>query len=350
LLLELALPAAGMHPKLVDDYILPTRAEARSFAHSIREDFPHPPERQITVVLPDTDPMARAAALDGYARRLASLTGVDQVSTQGGDYAAGRLVETRRIEGGSRPGTLVVVFASQAPQSDLTSDLVTAVRDTPAPGPAEVAGIPVQLADTRGAIATALTRWAVLMLVGTFLGLLVFTRSVVVAVKAAVLGGLSIAAALGLMVLLFQDLQLLGGPDGGGPGALEITMPLLAATLAFGLCVDYEVFLIARMSEEWQRTGDNRTAIVYGIERTGRLFTAAALVVAISMSALLLAQVGLLVVLGATMAAVVVLDATVVRGVLVPAVMQLAGRANWWSPALPRRRTTQGRDTTATTL
>jgi RND superfamily putative drug exporter len=155
--------------------------------------------------------------------------------------------------------------------------------------------------------------------------------------KAAVLGGLSIVAALGLMVLLFQDLALLGPPTEGGSPALEITMPLLASGLAFGLCVDYEVFLIARMAEEWRRTGLNTSSIVFGIERTGRLFTAAALVVAVSMGALVFSGTSLLVVLGATMAAVVVLDATIVRGILVPAVMQLAGRANWWPshPATP---------------
>jgi RND superfamily putative drug exporter len=145
------------------------------------------------------------------------------------------------------------------------------------------------------------------------------------------------------MVLLFQRLQVLGLPAGGGEGALEITMPLLGAALAFGLCVDYEVFLVALMAEEWRRTRRNTTSIVFGLEHTGRLFTAAALVVAVSMGALMLSQVSLLVVLGATMAAIVLLDATVVRGVLVPAVMQMAGRANWWTPAFRRRSVPTGR-------
>ncbi|MEU3830066.1 MMPL family transporter [Streptomyces sp. NPDC029080] len=337
-LLSLALPALWLRPALMDESILPVRAEAHAVADRVRADFPNPPERQLTVVLPKTDPVAHSAALDAYARRLAGLPGQAGVSTLAGDYARGRLVKARQSHLPPGTGTLLVVFAAGPPQSTSTAALVGALRATAAPGPAYVAGVPAQIADTTAQIRIALPWWAGLMLGGALVGLLAFTRSLVVAVKAALLGGLSLAAALGLMVLLFQDLRLLGPPAGGGEPSLEITMPLLASALAFGLCVDYEVFLIARMAEEWQRTGENTSSIVFGIERTGRLFTAAALVVAVSMGALVLSRVTLLVVLGATMAAVVALDATVVRAILVPAVMQLAGRANWWSPPTLRRR------------
>ncbi|WP_228974592.1 MMPL family transporter [Streptomyces sp. DH12] len=338
LLLGLAAPVLWLRPALMDESILPPHAEARTTSQAIREAFPHPPERQLTVVLPRTNPVARANDLDAYARHLSALPGTVRVSTGAGDYAAGRLIEARRAEKATEQhGTLVMVFTAGPTQSRQTADLVNAVRAAPAPGPAQVAGTAVQLADTRKAVTDALGWWSALMLSGVFVMLLVFTRSLLVAVKAAVLGGLSIGAALGLMVLLFQQLQLLGPPAGGGEGTLEITMLLLAAALAFGLCVDYEVFLVARMAEEWRRTGRNTASIVFGIEHTGRLFTAAALVVTVSMGALVVSEVRLLVVLGATMAAIVVLDATVVRGVLVPAVMQLAGPANWWTPAARRR-------------
>jgi RND superfamily putative drug exporter len=336
LLLALALPAAGLRPSLMDEAILPARAEAHAVADRVRTDFPSPPEQQLTVVLPRTDPATQASVLDAYARRLAELPGQAGVSTLAGDYTKGRLVKARQTDMRPGNGTLVVVFAAQPPQSDATAALVGALRTVTAPGRAEVAGIPAQFADTKAEIRSALPWWAGLMLGGTLVGLFLFTRSLVVAVKAAVLGGLSVAAALGLMVLLFQDLQLLGPSAGGEQPSLEITMPLLASALAFGLCVDYEVFLIARMAEEWRRTGRNTASVVFGIEHMGRLFTAAALVVAVSMGALVLSEVTLLKVLGATMAAVVVLDATVVRGILVPAVMQLAGRANWWVPTLRR--------------
>lgn len=343
LLVGLALPVAGLRPALMDESILPSRAEARATAAAIRADFPYPPERQLTVVLPRTEPVTQAAGLDAYARRLAALSGVTRVSTEAGDYAAGKPVEVRSTDSTPRRGTLVVLFVSEPVQSRSTAAVVEEVRGTPAPGPAQVAGIAVQLADTRQAVAEALGWWMTLMVSGVFVMLLAFTRSVLVALKAAVLGVFSIGAALGLMVLLFQRLQILGHPAGGGEGVLEITMPLLGAALAFGLCVDYEVFLVSRMAEEWRRTRRNTDSIVFGIEHTGRLFTAAALVVAVSMGALMLSQVSLLVVLGATMAAIVVLDATVVRGILVPAVMQMAGQANWWSPVLRRRPATIGR-------
>ncbi|WPO70376.1 MMPL family transporter [Streptomyces sp. KN37] len=337
LLLGLALPVTGLRPALMNESVLPTQAEARAAAAAIRADYHYPPDRQMTVVLPHTDAVARAADLDAYAQRLAALPGTARVSTAAGDYADGRLVQARHIDDSARRGTLVVVFARDTPQSHRTAALLDAVRGTPAPGPAQVAGVAVHLADTRQAVTDALGWAATLMLGGVFVMLLIFTRSVLVALKAAVLGALSIGAALGLMVLLFQQLQILGPPAGGGEGVLEITMPLLAAALAFGLCVDYEVFLVSRMAEEWRRSRQNTASIVFGIEHTGRLFTAAALVVAVSMGALMMSQISLLVVLGATMAAIVVLDATVVRGILVPAVMQMAGRANWWTSTFRRR-------------
>ncbi|MGC9379093.1 MMPL family transporter [Streptomyces sp. MH13] len=337
LLLGLAAPVTELRPALMDESVLPAHAEARTAAGEVRADFPHPPDRQLSVVLPRTDPVAGAAELDAYARRLAALPGAARVSTVAGDYAHGRLTEERPTEATPQRGTLVVVFAAEPVQSRSTAALVDAVRGTPAPGPAQVAGTAVHLADTRQAVTAALPWWSTLMLSGVFGMLLLFTRSLFVALKAALLGALAIGAALGLMVLLFQRWQILGPPAGGGEGVLEITMPLLAAALAFGLCVDYEVLLVSRMAEEWRRTRHNTASIVFGVEHTGRLFTAAALVVAVSMGALMLSQVSLLVVLGATMAAIVVLDATVVRGVLVPAVMQMAGGANWWTPTLRRR-------------
>ncbi|WP_159038797.1 MMPL family transporter [Streptomyces sp. NRRL B-1140] len=337
LLLGLATPVLGLRPALMDETILPPQAEARAAAEAVRRDFPYPPDRQLTVVLPRTDPVAEAAGLDAYARHLSTLPGTTRVSTAAGDYTGGRLAEARHTTASAKRGTLVVAFAAEPVQSRATARLVDAVRGTPAPGPAQVAGTAVHLADTRRAVTAACGWWAALTLGGVFIMLLAFTRSLLIALKAAALGGLSIGAALGLMVLLFQRWQLLGPPAGGGEAALEITMPLLAAALAFGLCVDYEVFLVSRMVEEWRRTRRNTASIVFGIEHTGRLFTAAALVVAVSMGALMASQVRLLVVLGATMAAIVILDATVVRGVLVPAVMQLAGRANWWTPATRRR-------------
>ncbi|MGW5604396.1 MMPL family transporter [Streptomyces rochei] len=343
LLVALAAPVTSLRPMVMDESVLPPGAEARNVARAVRDDFPYPPDRQLTVVLPRTDPVAHAAQLDAYAREVSRSEGSARVSTAAGDYAQGMLLRKRDTGTAAGAGTLVVVFAKGPVQSPETAGLVDALRGTPAPGPAQVAGTAVHLADTRRAVEGASGWWAALTLGGVFAVLLFFTRSALVALKAVVLGALSIGAAFGLMVLVFQRWQFLGPPAGGGASALEITMPLLAAALAFGLCVDYEVFLVSRMAEEWRRSGENTASIVFGIEHTGRLFSAAALVVAVSMGALMASSVSLLVVLGATMAAIVVLDATVVRGVLVPAVMQLAGRANWWSPHFRRRRSAGGR-------
>lgn len=337
LLLGLALPVAGLRPALTDESILPPTSEARTAAADVRADFSFAPERQLTVLVPRADAVSQAAELDAYARTLAALPGAARVSTVAGVYTGGRYVAVRRTEAALSPATLVTVFGADPVQSSETSTLLKAVRAVPGPGPTLVTGTAAHLADTRQAVTDALPWWAGLTMCGVFVMLLLFTRSLLVAFKAALLGALSIGAALGLMVMLFQRLQVLGPPATGGASTLEITMPLLAAALAFGLCVDYEVFLVSRMAEQWRRTGQNTASIIFGIEHTGRLFTAAALVVAVSMGALMLSQISLLVVLGATMAAIVLIDATVVRGVLVPAFMQLAGRANWWSPSAPGR-------------
>ncbi|MEU0742913.1 MMPL family transporter [Streptomyces sp. NPDC006134] len=325
LLLGLAAPVTGLRPALMDETVLPSHAEARTAAQAVRADFP-PPARAATDGGTATDGPGGPGSRAGRLR--AAPGGAARMSTEAGDHTGGRLAGARHTEATGRRGTLVVVFAAGPVQSRSTAALAAAVRGTPAPGPAQVAGTAVHLAGTRQAVTDALLRWPALMLSGVFVMLLLFTRSLPAALKAAVLGASAIGAALGPMVLLFQRLQILEPPAGGGEGVPEITMPLLAAALAFGLCADHEVFLVSRMAEERRRTRRNTAAIVFGGEHTGRLFTAAAPVVAVGTGALMPSQVSLLVVLGATMAAIVVLGATVVRGVLVPAATQPAGKAN----------------------
>jgi RND superfamily putative drug exporter len=168
--------------------------------------------------------------------------------------------------------------------------------------------------------------------------LFLFTGSVVLPVKAVALNLLSLSATFGAMVWIFQEghlTWLLGDPI--TTGTLDTTMPILMFCVLFGLSMDYEVFLLSRIREEWLRTGDNPRAVALGLERTGRLITAAAGLLALVFLGFVTSDIAFIKLLGLGTALAVVVDATLVRGVLVPAFMRLAGRWNWWSPAPLRR-------------
>ncbi|MFI6980930.1 efflux RND transporter permease subunit [Embleya sp. NPDC050154] len=390
LLLVLALPFLHARFTTVDETILPTRSEPHATANLLRTDFADPPERIIPVVLPRANAATDGPAIDAYARRLSALPHVAHVLADTGDYRAGLPVpgpqsppasngpqspspsapvidvpespspstpaadvpapddQTRVVVRPVEPpapappvviGSVLRVVSTADSQAPETVALVHTLRTLPAPQPHLVAGKAAELTDTKHTLREALPYGAGIMLIGTLVMLFLFTRSVLVPIKAVLMGLLSITASLGAIVYVFQDghLRWLVG-DFSTNGSLETTMPLLTLAVAFGISVDYEVFLLARIKEEFVRTGDNTRSIVFGIEHTGRLFTAAALIVAATMVALTMSNVTLLKTVGVGLAVAVVVDATVVRGILVPALMRLTGRANWWAPTLPRRR------------
>ncbi|MFI6769303.1 MMPL family transporter [Streptomyces sp. NPDC050355] len=363
LLAVLVLPFGHGRLGLADERILPGGAEARTTGELIHREWPTSGERSLAVVLPRADPVADRAELDAYARRLTALPGVRGAAMVTGRYADGGRVAWARPAGAAgaaapraRPqppaaspgrgerGTVVRLTMTPDPQSERAADVVRAVRELPSPGPAHLAGWAAQVVDARGALLSRLPLAAALIAVGTMTVLFLFTRSVVIPLKVVAVAGLSLTAALGGIVFVFQDghLRWLVG-DFATTGTLDMTIPLLLFSVAFGLSVDYELFLLSRIQEHWRITGDTTASIVHGIARTGRLFTAAALTVAVAMGALASSGVLLLKELGFGLALAVVVDATLVRGVLVPSVMRLAGRANWWAPA--RIRSRRGRAT-----
>jgi RND superfamily putative drug exporter len=165
-----------------------------------------------------------------------------------------------------------------------------------------------------------------------------FTGSVVVPVKAVALNLLSLSAAFGAMVFVFQQghlTWLVGDPL--VTGTLEVTIPVLMFCVAFGLSMDYEVFLLSRVKEEFDATGNNTEAVLAGLQRTGGIITSAAVLIAIVLVAVASSELQFLKLLGVGLTLAVLMDATLVRGVLAPALMHLAGRANWWAPPPLRR-------------
>ncbi len=167
--------------------------------------------------------------------------------------------------------------------------------------------------------------------------------SVVLPVKALLMNVLSLAASFGAIVWIFQDGHLSGLLDFTPTGTLEATQPILVLAIVFGLSMDYEVFLMSRIREQYDLTGDNTAAVATGLQRTGGIITSAALLLVVVIGAFSLSGITFIKLIGVAMIIAIVIDATVVRALLVPATMRLLGRANWWAPAPLRRRGVPGR-------
>jgi RND superfamily putative drug exporter len=175
------------------------------------------------------------------------------------------------------------------------------------------------------------------VVVSTAFLLFLLSGSVLVPLKALVLNALSLTATFGAMVWIFQQGNLSGILDFTPTGTIDTSMPILMFCIAFGLSMDYEVFMLSRIKEEHDRTGDNDEAVALGLERTGRIVTAAALLLSVTFLAFATSGVAFLTMFGLGLGLAVLMDAFVIRGTLVPAFMKLAGEANWWAPGPLRR-------------
>ncbi|MEV0613486.1 MMPL family transporter [Nonomuraea sp. NPDC050404] len=189
------------------------------------------------------------------------------------------------------------------------------------------------LADSRQVVGQRLGWMLAIAALATMIVVTLMTGAPVLGVKALLLNALSMGAAFGFLVYVFQDgnLKALVG-DFTATGTLDTIMPILVFGVAFGLSMDYEMFLLSRVTEEYRRHGDTRAAVTAGLRRTGGLFTSAALIFAVVMAALATSSLVLLKMMGLGVLVAVMLDATLVRALLAPAIMQLMSGANWWSP------------------
>ena len=234
--------------------------------------------------------------------------------------------------------TAVSLTTPYGPNANEGRALVEALRD-PASELAPPAGLRVlvgggaaEVKDVVDRIGQDFPRTGLFILVTTYLVLFVLLRSVVLPLKALVMNSLSILASFGALVWIFQDGNLSRVLDFGPLGFVETTQPVILFCVLFGLSMDYEVFLLSRMKEVYDRTGENRLAVARGLERSGRIVTSAALIVVLVAGSFAFADIVLIKALGVGMAIAVALDATVVRALLVPATMRLLGDRNWWMP------------------
>ncbi|WP_078988139.1 MMPL family transporter [Streptomyces sp. XY332] len=319
----MAWPATGLRLGAIDERTLPPTASAAAAAADLRGRFEVPPERVQVVVLERP-----GAGLGNYTAAVARLPHVGAVRVVP-HPAAGRPGQAAQEQ---RPA-VVLVAATVGPDTPQAARLVDELRKTPAPGPVLVGGRAAQITDTTDAVRGALPWVAVAMCVVLLAALTAFTRSAMAPLKALAVALISLAAVLGLIVGTFQyghGLDVLG--EFTVTGSLDASLLLFTLAVAFGLSIDYEVFLLGRIREEFDRGLDNQSAIVKGISRTGRLMTSAAAALAISTAAITTSHVTILKLMGAGIASAAVVDAILVRGVLVPAVMTLLGPANWWKP------------------
>jgi len=231
---------------------------------------------------------------------------------------------------------LVVAYPTSAPQDEATSDLVHALRGTVIPSSgvaAQVTGFTAASVDFSDYLGKRLPFLIGIVLLLSFLLLMAVFRSVLVPIKAVLMNLLSVGAAYGVIVAVFQwgwGAELIGV---GKPGPIEAWAPMFLFAIVFGLSMDYEVFLLSRIKEEFNRTGDNTSAVADGVAATARVITAAALIMVCVFGAFVLGDDRQLKLFGLGMAVAVFLDATIVRMVLVPATMELLGARNWWMPA-----------------
>jgi RND superfamily putative drug exporter len=341
-LIVLGLPFLGVKFGLPDDRVLPPSANAHSVGDALRANFPGGDAGQVSVVAPKAgNVQALLPQISSYAGQLSRLDGVTRVEAVTGSYVDGRQVA--RPDGRSArfiaPGaTWLDVQPSVYPYSDAGTALARNVRSTSAPFEVVVGGSSAELIDTEHSIAGRVPLAGLLIALTTLVLLFLFTGSVVLPIKALILNLLSLTATFGAMVFVFQEghLRWLVG-DFTATGTLDTTTPILMFCVAFGLSMDYEVFLLSRIKEQHALTGDTTLAVATGLERTGRLITAAALLLAMVFAAFSTSAVTFIKLFGIGLALAVIVDATLVRGALVPAFMRIAGSANWWAPRPLRR-------------
>ncbi len=359
LLLILGLPFLQVRFNAPDATILPPTVPSRESYDILAREFGEGEFAPIVIAIRTTGDATtpdNIAKLYDYSRRLAADRRVSRVSGLVDVDPRLTLAQYRLLYGsaGGPPDRFVAASLAATTKGNLTAFSITTpygpnrdegralVRELRDPaGPlAPPAGVTILVGggaadvdDVVSRVWSDFPRTGAFIVVTTFLVLFVLLRSVVLPVKALVMNTLSIVASFGALVWIFQQGNL-SAPLGFQPlGFVETTQPVILFCVLFGLSMDYEVFLLSRMKEVWDKTGDNTEAVARGLERSGRIVTSAALIVVLVAGSFAFADIVLIKALGLGVAIAVALDATVVRALLVPATMRLLGRWNWWVPS-----------------
>ena len=363
LLLLLGWPFLHVRFNAPDSTILPAAVPSRAAFDRLAATFGEGEFAPLTLAIrttgPATDP-ANVAALYDYSRRLAAdpritrvegLVDVDprlrldqyQLLYSDPNGPRDRFIATALAATTKDDLTAFTVFTPFGPNRAEGRALVADLRAptgalAPPPGTTVlVGGGAADVTDVVNRVAADFPRTALFIVVTTYAVLFLLLRSAVLPAKALIMNTLSIVASFGALVWIFQDGNLSSVLGFQPLGFVETTQPVILFCVLFGLSMDYEVFLLSRMKEVWDRTADNTEAVARGLERSGRIVTSAALIVVLVAGSFAFADIVLIKALGIGMALAVALDATIVRALLVPATMRLLGRWNWWVPGWARR-------------
>ncbi|MFN2612900.1 MAG: MMPL family transporter [Solirubrobacterales bacterium] len=314
-LIAIGIPFLSIKFTSVDPQILPASASARQVDDVLRADFPPNRDVPIRVVVEDAAPAAAA----NVAREVEGVEGVAAVQPP-------RAIDAQT--------TLVQVVSENPANSEPSRALVRKLRDLPPPPGAriQIAGSTAEFLDFQHSLVRHMPLALAIVIVSTLLILFLMTGSVVLPIKALLMNVLNLSATLGILVLIFQHGHLEGFLDYRSQGALEQTMPVLLFAVAFGLSTDYAVFLLSRIKEARDAGASDSECVAIGLERTGRIVTAAALLFAIAIGAFATSQIIFIKENGIGTAIAVLLDATIIRALLVPSLMELLGHWNWWAP------------------
>jgi RND superfamily putative drug exporter len=334
-LLFLAVPLLHVTFGTPDDRDLPTSAPSRQVGDALRENFAIQPS-MIDVIV---KPAVPSTALASYTRELSELSGVGRADSAAGSFASGNTTAPD-----VNPASLtaagvqrITVATGLDTASGAAQRLVDQVRATKVPGAQVlVGGETAVLIDAKHAISSSLWLAGLIIILSTFILLFLFTGSVIHPLRALVSNALTLGATLGVMVWIFQYgnlsrvLHFTATPT-------STSMPVLLFCIAFGLSMDYEVFLMSRIKELHDQGADNTDAVVHGLARTGRIVSTAASLLAVSFFAFGTSHVNFIQLFGIGTGLAILIDATLVRGVLVPAFMRLVGENSWYAPKPLRR-------------
>jgi RND superfamily putative drug exporter len=348
LLMLLGAPFLGVRWGFPDDRVLPRSASAHQVGDQLRGNFVNNSEAAVTIVIPSADGLTQGD-IERYAADLSRVPDVSAVSAATGTFVAGNNIGPPTAPTGQAQGSAFLTVNSTAPLfSERSEAQLDRLHAVPAPNgrPVNFTGTAQTNRDSVNGITSRLPLVLGLIAVIMFVLLFLLTGSIAMPLKALALNILSLSAAFGAMVWIFQDGHL--GAFGTTPsGTLVANVPVLLFCIAFGLSMDYEVFLVSRIREFWLASGaagpatlerartraDNDESVALGIARTGRVITAAALVMSISFAALIAAHLSFMRMFGLGLTLAVLADATLVRMVLVPAFMHVLGQWNWWAPS-----------------